>query len=131
MSTSWRSCSVEHASSAALSASSLLSPSPTALLNAAIAAGWSVPRWLLSTCALMLVQLRASARPPVTLPVRIVSLALSMRFSTGRASPNALTVPAAMLYHASMSAPASARLFMSCAASTAWSLSPTSPRKFW
>ena len=61
----------------------------------------------------------------------MVSFADSIRFSIGSASPNAATVPDAMSYHVSMSAPASARLFISCAASTAWSLSPHNPKKFW
>ena len=74
-------------------------------------------------------QLRASAKEPVTVPVLAVSFAASVNPSNGKESPNVAYTPAAMLVHCDSCSSLSHSLARWFEASTAVSVSPSSPTK--
>ena len=121
-----RSCSVVHAASAALKASSFERPCSRAELNAACAALF-VDRPAFQVSREAVLQLRASAMPPTTRPVLAVSCAASTRFSTGRASAKVANAPALMFVQAAKSCSDCAMRARLLAASVAVSVSPMSP----
>ena len=122
-----RSCSVEHAASAALNASSLDIPWSIAAYHASCAATLpSIESPKVSTA--VLVQFRASAKEPVTVPTLAVSFAASASPSMGIPSPNCEYAPVRDVVSCSSAfwlSPHSANALP--AVSTVRSVSPSTP----